>query len=245
MSLNTSESCATIPAVQAHGYQAKGKYETHAGLKTYITGNHDADKAIFLIYDIFGLTDQTLQGADILAHSGKYLVFVPDFFKGEPIKMEWYANPTEENTAKKNKFMQNLSFDKEDDVLSTLNELKKSFPKVKTWGAIGYCWGGKLVALTAKQNTPWKVAVQSSPAKMDAEDAKQLTIPFGTLASQGEAQDVVDAFDKAQTTPKMVHRFHDRVHGFMSARSNLKEDEELKAYEKGYQLAIDFFDKHM
>lgn len=245
MSLNTSEACATIPAVQASGYQAKGKYETHGGIKTYVTGNRDADKAIYFIYDIFGYTDQTLQGADILAHSGKYLVVIPDFFKGEPIKMEWYANPTEENNAKKQNFMKNLSFDKEKDIRDHLDEVKKAFPKVHKWGAIGYCWGGKLVALTSKQNTPWAVAVQSSPAKMDAEDAKALTIPFGTLASQGEDKDVVEAFDKAQTTPKMVHRFHDRVHGFMSARSNLKEPEEVKAYEKGYQLTLDFFDKHL
>lgn len=57
-----------------------------------VTGPADATKAIVIIYDIFGYFEQTLQGADILAHSGeqKYKVFIPDFFKGEPCPIEWY-----------------------------------------------------------------------------------------------------------------------------------------------------------
>jgi hypothetical protein len=43
--------------------------------------------------DIFGFYSQTLQGADILAFSGKdekYLVFIPDWFEGKPADISWY-----------------------------------------------------------------------------------------------------------------------------------------------------------
>ncbi len=57
-----------------------------------VTGPADANKAIVLIYDIFGYFDQTVQGADILAYGDekqKYKVFIPDWFKGEPCPIEW------------------------------------------------------------------------------------------------------------------------------------------------------------
>lgn len=59
---------------------------------TDVTGPSDATKAIVVIYDIFGFFEQTLQGADILAHSDdsqKYKVYMPDWFKGEPCPIEW------------------------------------------------------------------------------------------------------------------------------------------------------------
>ena len=56
-----------------------------------VTGPSDADKAIVVIYDIFGYFPQTLQGADILATSDKqkYRVFIPDWFKGTPADIAW------------------------------------------------------------------------------------------------------------------------------------------------------------
>jgi dienelactone hydrolase len=47
-------------------------------------------KAILVIYDIFGFFPQTIQGADILAASGDYQVFMPDFFEGQPADIAWY-----------------------------------------------------------------------------------------------------------------------------------------------------------
>jgi len=54
---------------------------------TDTTGPSSAKQGILLIYDIFGFFDQTLQGADIIAHSDnehQYQVFMPDFFDGSP-----------------------------------------------------------------------------------------------------------------------------------------------------------------
>ena len=51
-----------------------------------VTGPPSAKNAILVVYDIFGFSDQMLQGADILALSdtknGPYRVLVPDFFEG-------------------------------------------------------------------------------------------------------------------------------------------------------------------
>ena len=86
-----SDACCNIPPVVAKGYQTMGSYEEIGGYKTYVTGPADATKAIVVVYDIFGYFDQTLQGADILAHSDenqKYRVFMPDWFKGNPCPVD-------------------------------------------------------------------------------------------------------------------------------------------------------------
>lgn len=60
-------------------------------IKIDVTGPSDATKAIVVIYDIFGYFDQTVQGADILAHSDshqKYKVYIPDWFNGKPCPIE-------------------------------------------------------------------------------------------------------------------------------------------------------------
>jgi dienelactone hydrolase len=54
-----------------------------------VTGAATAEKAILVIYDIFGFFPQTIQGADILAASGGYQVFMPDFFEGQPADIAW------------------------------------------------------------------------------------------------------------------------------------------------------------
>lgn len=47
-------------------YDPKGKYETINGYKTYVYGPEDSDKAIVMLYDIFGYSPQILQGVSVL-----------------------------------------------------------------------------------------------------------------------------------------------------------------------------------
>jgi hypothetical protein len=62
-------------------------------MKSYRTGPASAKHAILIIYDIFGFSPQTLQGADILSHADdehhQYQVFVPDWFRGSPADQSW------------------------------------------------------------------------------------------------------------------------------------------------------------
>jgi len=75
-----SKACCSVPPVVSEGYKEKGEWITINGMKTYATGPKDAKSALLVVYDIFGFFPQTLQGADILAHSDKdhqYQVFMP------------------------------------------------------------------------------------------------------------------------------------------------------------------------
>jgi hypothetical protein len=71
MASTQSKACCTVPPVQYEGYKEKGEYITIDGMKTYATGPKNAKSALLFVYDIFGFFPQTMQGADILAHSDK------------------------------------------------------------------------------------------------------------------------------------------------------------------------------
>lgn len=58
----TCPACCKLPPVQTE-YSPKGDYTELAGLKTYSAGPEDAKEAILVVYDIFGLSPQILQGA--------------------------------------------------------------------------------------------------------------------------------------------------------------------------------------
>ena len=101
------------------------------------------------------------------------------------------------------------------------------------------------MTLTSGSNSPWVVSVSTSPAKVDPEDAKSVTIPFATLASKEEPADAVKAFHEALRPPKVLHTFDTQVHGWMSARADLKDPEVKAEYERGYQITLDFFARHL
>ena len=69
-----------------HTGQPKGKEQPTHGLNTHVTGNSTNPRAIIVVYtDIFGLgLPNNKLIADAYAASGEYLVYLPDFHKGDP-----------------------------------------------------------------------------------------------------------------------------------------------------------------
>ncbi|KAL7898400.1 Alpha/Beta hydrolase protein [Trichoderma sp. TUCIM 5745] len=245
-----SAACCNIPPVVSKGYKAKGSYEEIGGYKTYVTGPADATKAIVVVYDIFGYFDQTIQGADILALSDdhqKYKVFMPDWFKGKPCPIEYYPPDTEEKQKALGEFFGTFPPPKiAGYVPDYVNAVKAHSPSVSKLAMLGYCWGGKVVALTLKASTnPFSAGAVAHPAMVDPADAEGLTVPFALLASKEEDEAAVKKLEEALKVPHHVETFGDQIHGWMAARSNL-EDERVKAeYERGYKTLLEFFGKQV
>jgi dienelactone hydrolase len=65
------------------------------------------------------------------------------------------------------------------------------------------------------------------------------------LASNEEDAAEVEAFDKALTTEKHIETYETQIHGWMSARGDLKDEAVRKEYERGYKTLLDFFAKHI
>jgi len=241
-----SEACCKIPPVVVEGYEPKGKYIDLNGTKTYVTGPESADTAILSLYDIFGFFPQTIQGADILAYSDSahpYQVFMPDFFGGNPADVSWYPPDSDEKKEKFTKWLgENAAPPKHLPKVPTLLEAaEKTNSNIKSWGVIGYCWGGKMASLIASKDGKIKAAVQTSPAMVDPAEASNVKIPMMMLASMEEPADDVKQYDENLKVTKHVETFSDQLHGFMSARADLKDEKVKAEYERGYKLALQFF----
>jgi dienelactone hydrolase len=245
-----SKACCNTPAVVATGYNAKGTYEQLAGYKTYVTGSPQATKGIISIYDVFGYFEQTVQGADILAEGDenhKYKVFIPDWFKGEPLDIGCVPTDTPE---KKEKLMDFITKHKPASVASQLPDVVKALsaanPQITSWGVVGYCWGGKVVSLavTNGATNPFAIAAEVHPGMVESADAAGIKVPVILLASGEEPEDKVREFEKALTVPKHVEIFKDQVHGWMAARADLSDDRVRAEYARGYKTLLEFFAKH-
>lgn len=198
-------------------------YKERTNTRTDITGPADAEHGILHLYDIFSFRPQTLQGADILAHASPKptLVVMVDWFAGASVDESWLATPS--GRERLHEFLETTA-DPAATVpvaLDILSELKTSvFPGVKRWGAVGFCWGGKVVSLLASRGAecPVDAAAQSSPARLEAEDAKGVTVPMAVLASEGEVGEGLEAYERELTGEKHVEVFGSQIHGWMTAR---------------------------
>jgi len=235
----------------AKGYETKGKYIQVDGLKTYATGDSSAKHGIFVVFDIFGFFSQTLQGADILAYGDKekpYRVFMPDLFDGQPAAdISWYPPDTEEKGKKLGEFFSTTAAPPKTvaRVPKVLDELKKENPSITSWGIVGYCWGGKIVALSSQAGTPFKAAAVCHPAMVDPADAAKVTIPYAILPSKDEDKETCNKFMSELKVTHVCEFFPTQVHGWMAARSNLEDEKVRSEYERGYKILLDFFHENL
>jgi dienelactone hydrolase len=99
--------------------------------------------------------------------------------------------------------------------------------------------GGKVVAILSGEDSLFAASVQVHPARLDPEEAKKLTIPHFCLATSGEDAETTQKFKEAVEANEkirdksLVVRWEGTFHGFMAARANLKDKENLEYYEKG------------
>jgi dienelactone hydrolase len=112
-----------------------------------IIGSPTASRGIIDVYDVFGFMPQTFQGADRLAESLNAIVLVPDFLKGKYAQGAWFAAPPTEGPEKAayDEFRKNSAVENHvQPLLNVTHAAKEKFPDVKSWGAFGLCWGGKV-----------------------------------------------------------------------------------------------------
>lgn len=189
-----------------------------------ITGPDDAEHGILYIYDVFSFRSHSLQGVGILAFSAfkPTLVVMVDWFNGGAVKEEWMTSDAGRNLMRR--FVETTADPGTTlpAVIDVLSKLKADmyYPRVEKWGAVGFCWGGKLVSLLATQGeeSPITVAAQSSPARLDPEEARTVTIPMAVLASSKEAGEALTLYEDNLQGVKHVEVFASQIHGWMSAR---------------------------
>ena len=227
-------------------YDIFGLYpQTIQGADILAHGDADASYMVFLYvqYSIISSSASSFNGTTPLTHRHHHR---PDFFEGNPADLSWYPPDTAEKGAKLGEWFKTASpplhLPKIPGIIKAAGEYNEN---IRTWGIIGYCWGGKLASLLAGKSTVFKAAVQTSPALIDPVDAEKAQIPMMLLASKDEPAKDVKAYDEKLTVPKHVETFDDQVHGWMSARGDMVDATGKAGYERGYQLSLAWFHKHL
>ncbi|OKL58067.1 hypothetical protein UA08_06665 [Talaromyces atroroseus] len=259
MTSTYSKACCETPVPSTvMDYQAKGEWIDVNDEKTYIAGDKTATRAIVLVYDIFGYSPQTLRGADLVAEAlsksarGPVAVIVPDWFDGTVAEKAWVPPVSDEQKQKLGNFIQTKASPElvVPRVLKFAQTLQHRavLPQVQKLGIFGFCWGGKLASIACQQSARniFTVAVQTSPARADPEEAKSILVPMALLTSKDEDQEALTKFyENLPTSHKLLERFDTQIHGWMSGRGDLSDIQVKAEYERGYTMAVQFFDKYL
>lgn len=214
-----------------HEGQPVGKEEMVHGLNTYVVGNRTNPRAIIVIYsDIFGLLlPNNKLIADAYAKSGEYLVYLPDFFKGDPVGLKLAdllipADTTKQSTigkytgilASMPSFLMWMNRHKVEPTskicMDFLGELRRATPKGQKIGMVGFCWGGKYAIRAGLESNMIDVdgatvplvdaVVAHHPSHLTIpEDVEKLVVP----ATYGWGQEDVAVSIKQKAQVEEVH----------------------------------------
>uniref|UniRef100_A0A0D9WG90 Dienelactone hydrolase domain-containing protein n=1 Tax=Leersia perrieri TaxID=77586 RepID=A0A0D9WG90_9ORYZ len=166
--------CANPPTLNPAGGEGK-VVDSFGGIKSYVAGAAESKAAVILVSDVFGFEAPNLRKiADKVASSG-YFVVVPDFLHGDPLVLESTEKPfpvwIKEHGPDK-------AFEEAKPVIAALKEKGAS-----TVGAVGYCWGAKVVAELAKAHEI-QAAVMCHPSFVTVDDIKEVKCPIAILGAE-------------------------------------------------------------
>ncbi|KAL9079818.1 MAG: hypothetical protein Q9157_001327 [Trypethelium eluteriae] len=145
-----------------HNGQPQGKEEMIHGLNTYVIGNRTDPRGIVVIYsDVFGLPlPNNRLIADAYAKSGEWLVYLPDFFEGDPLGLKAAdvlipVDAAKQSTLSKYtgmlaqapSFLMWMTRHKAEHTEKVCNDflrkLRLATPRSQNIGMVGFCWGGR------------------------------------------------------------------------------------------------------
>ncbi|KAH7924311.1 alpha/beta-hydrolase [Leucogyrophana mollusca] len=247
--------CSACVQGVRHKGEPEGKIETIGGITCYVgtpTVDYPKDKVVLFLPDVFGielLNNKLL--VDDFARNG-FKVVAPDYLHGDAIPedamnpgknfdlMAWFPGHTTEKTRP---------------ILDTVIAALKEHG-VTTFGATGYCFGGRYVFDLAFENII-KVSVVAHPSLLKTPDDLEkyaatskapLLINSCTVDQQFplESQAVADKIlGDGKFAPGYVREYFEGcTHGF-AVRGDLNDPATKAGKEGAFSKTVEFFLKHL
>ncbi|EED15855.1 conserved hypothetical protein [Talaromyces stipitatus ATCC 10500] len=213
-------------------YNPCGSEETIGGLKTYVTGRRDATVGVVDVYDVFGISNHTQQGADLVAS-------VPDLLKGTYAKPEWFPLNSDEKRAQFFGLLKGYAAPHKfvDPSLEFMRHVRSRFPIVTKWGSFGLCWGGKgeTYPYSFTPNDPRSDPVDVF-SMLDPAEAKKITIFHLVMASKDEPSEAVADFKtviEENGIGRYLPTYTTMHHSWPGLKANLVEEGTFVGYRQG------------
>ncbi|KAK0702371.1 Alpha/Beta hydrolase protein [Lasiosphaeris hirsuta] len=197
--------CSECIKGTVHKGDPLGVEEVIHGLNTYVIGNRTDPKGIIVVYsDVFGLPlPNNKLIADAYAKSGEWLVYLPDFFQGDPVPLKLAdivipVDASKQSTLSKYTgilanaptFFRWLSRHKVEPTnkvcLDFLQGLRRATPPSQKIGIVGFCWGGKYAIRAGLKSN----MIEMDGAKVPLVDAVVVLHP-SRLAIPGDVQGLI------------------------------------------------------
>jgi len=221
-----------------------GHVEKLGGLDSYLTGSSDSQLAIVLISDIFGYEAPNLRKlADKVAAAG-FFVVVPDFFYGDP-----YVPATDGSLGALPDWLKGHGTEKGFEDAKVVIEALKS-KGVSAIGAVGFCWGAKVVVELAKGDFI-QAAVLAHPSFVTVDDIKAVKVPISILGAEIDRMsppEVVKQFEEVligkSEIKSHVKIFPKVSHGW-TVRYDVSDEAAVKPAEEAHQDMLDWFSNYV
>jgi len=209
----------------------------------YETGAATSAKVLVFVYDIFGMSPQVRQVADLIADATGYRVIIPDFFDGKPWPMEKF--PPGEGDDLMGWIKSAGDYSRIRALLVPVLERVRA-QGAKSVGLVGFCWGARMCMNALQEGLVDAVAL-CHPSFVEDKDFEggiaSLKGGVAILRSKDEApmQPTKDIFAAANSPKFVVADFDNMHHGFMGARADFNDAENVKAVEEGVKIVSNFF----
>ncbi|KAK1265037.1 hypothetical protein QJS04_geneDACA010506 [Acorus gramineus] len=235
-----SSQCCENPPILSSNSGEGTVVDDFGGLKAYTSGSPHSKVAILLVSDIFGFEAPNLRKlADKVAASG-FFVVVPDFVHGDPYVPEKSPIATwlQSHGAAK-------GFEEAKPVVAALKS--KGLSAV---GAVGFCWGAKVVVELAK-SSEIQAAALLHPSFVTVDDIKVVKCPIIVLGAEidkNSPPELVKQFEEVLSSKSEVDSFvkifPGVAHGW-AMRYDVNDESAVKNAEEAHKHMLDWFVKYV
>jgi carboxymethylenebutenolidase len=228
--------------------QLKGSsYNLGSDTPVYYTAPKDSSSTLGIVVfeDVWGHLPRLLSICDALAEQGGFHVIAPDCFRGKTKDdvddmLAWLKEHPYERVSK--------------DIDLCLEHLKSK--GVESFGAMGFCWGGWVIAKSAVEGVQWKAGVSPHPSTgiekrvFDQDEEEMLgkvTMPFLLLPAGNDPEHLKPGstiVKKLEKTGGKSVVFEKQIHGW-TTRSDLTDPDTKKDCEEALSLALEFLRQHV
>lgn len=252
--------CPTEAVPLVNNYAGVGEMVDIGGVESYITGHQcpkasSTQTAIFVGYDIFGMSSNTKQFCDRLSKSVGAIVVMPDLLDNDPWpvsnlpvrkegKFPSGVEPEDGGQAigKWVRTHHNCRFDRLDVILAFKEYVAERY-NVTKYAAVGMCWGAKVIFVAAtKQPGLFEAIACVHGSFLEADELDSLDVPLCLLNSKDEPAHYTTEF-KPLLEPKnpinLVKLYPTMHHGWLGTRGTGSDNDfERKELVEGFNEGI-------